>query len=105
MQKYVSKNMSHLGLVSGIIDELGIVEIIDNALPNTNGRIVSSGIAVKAMILNGLGFMTKALYLAPQFFADKPVHRLLGQNITPENLNDDTLGRTLDELFDLGVTP
>jgi transposase len=34
----------------------------------------------------------------PQFFATKPVERLLGPEITAEDLSDDCLGRTLDWL-------
>jgi len=33
------------------------------------------------MILNGLGFANRALYLMPHFFKDKPVERLLGKGI------------------------
>src|SRR5215467_8062867 len=51
------------------------------------------------MILNGLGFSNRQLYLVPQFFADKPVETLLGPGITPADLNDDCLGRTLDWLY------
>lgn len=42
------------------------------------------------MILNGLGWVNRALYLMPHFFKDKPVERLLGAEITAEQLNDDT---------------
>ncbi len=33
MQKAVIKNMDHLGLVAGMIDELSIVESVDAAIP------------------------------------------------------------------------
>jgi len=52
-----------------------------------------------AMILNGLGFSNRQLYLVPQFFANKPVEHLLGPGIRAEMLNDDCLGRTLDWLY------
>lgn len=55
------------------------------------------------MILNGLGFAHRALYLTPHFFRDKPVGRLLGPGIAAEHLNDDTLGRTLDAIHAFGV--
>ncbi len=58
------------------------------------------GTAVVAMILNGLGFSNRQLYLVPQFFANKPVEHLLGEGITAEMLNDDTLGRTLDWIYE-----
>ena len=51
------------------------------------------------MVLNGLGFSNRQLYLVPQFFANKPVKHLLGPGITAEMLNDDCLGRTLDWLY------
>ena len=51
------------------------------------------------MILNGLGFSNRQLYLVPQYFANKPVEHLLGAGISAEMLNDDCLGRTLDWLY------
>src|SRR5258708_3040510 len=51
------------------------------------------------MVLNGLGFSNRQLYLVPQFFANKPIEHLLGPGITAEMLNDDCLGRTLDWLY------
>jgi transposase len=56
------------------------------------------------MVLNGLGFSNRRLYLVPQFFADKPVEHLLGAGILAEDLNDDCLGRTLDWLYEQDVT-
>ena len=61
-----------------------------------------SGLCVKAMILNGLGFVNRALYLMPHFFKDKPVERLLGEGIEAEHLNDDALGRSLDAVYAYG---
>src|SRR5690348_10723153 len=52
------------------------------------------------MVLNGLGFANRQLYLVPQFFANKPVEHLLGEGITADMLNDDTLGRTLDWIYE-----
>jgi len=60
---------------------------------------VSVGTATVAMVLNGLGFSNRQLYLVPQFFANKPVEYLLGAEMTAEMLNDDCLGRTLDWLY------
>ena len=62
------------------------------------------GAATVAMILNGLGFSNRRLYLVPQFFATKAVERLLGPGITAEDLNDDCLGRTLDWLYEQDPT-
>jgi transposase len=51
------------------------------------------------MILNGLGFVNRALYLMPHFFKDKPVERLLGAGVAAEHLNDDALERALDAIY------
>ena len=83
-------------------DEIGVVEYFDEMLPSE--RIVSSGIAVKAMILNGLGFTSKPLYMTPLFFQSKPIELLLSSELNPEHINDDSLGRTLDDLYEKGVS-
>jgi transposase len=102
---YKSYNLDHLGLVSTMFEELGVGELIDKVIPqDTNKRIVTVGQSVKAMVLNGLGFVNKALYLVPHFFEDKPVGRLVGEGIEAGHLNDDTLGRALDDLYNYGVT-
>src|SRR5262249_36653109 len=67
-------------------------------------RIVTVGNAVKAMVLNGLGFVNQQLYLIPMFFHNKPTHRLLAPEIDANHRNDDTLGRALDTLYEYGVT-
>jgi transposase len=56
------------------------------------------------MVLNGLGFSNRQLYLVPQYFENKPVEHLLGAGITADMLNDDCLGRTLDWLYEHDVT-
>jgi transposase len=56
------------------------------------------------MEINGLGFAYRSLYLTPQFLDSRPTERLIGEGIRSEHLNDDTLGRALDSLYDHGVT-
>ncbi len=47
------KNLNHLGIIAGIIDEIGIVELVNKELGTNPNEIVSSGIMLKAIILNG----------------------------------------------------
>ena len=102
-EHYSSKVLNHLGLVSEMYEELEIGEIIDRVLPQSRDkRIVSLGQAVKAMVLNGLGFTHRALYLSERFFRDKPVDRLIGEGIEAGHLNDDVLGRALDAIYAYG---
>ena len=101
----VIKNLDHLGLVAAMIDELGIESSIDNEIPfNTQKKGLSHGTLVKAMVLNGLGYVNKQLYLTPLFFKDKPMQTLFGKEVSAEQINDDALGRTLDSLYDYGVS-
>ena len=106
MNEYKTETIEHLGLVSSMIDELGIVESIDKAIKqDKKERKVTIGEAVKAMLLNGLGFANRQLYLVPQFFENKPLDILIKEGIEPNNLNDSVLGRALDSLYEYGVTP
>jgi len=95
--------MDHHGLVAAVCKDLGIAEKIDMRINKRDPRrIVSAGIASVAMIVNGLGFTNRRLYLAHQFFESKPVDRLLGKAIAAEDLDDNTLGKALDEISDYG---
>ena len=93
------ERLDHLGIVAGICREIGLGAYLD-ALAEPSQQQVSVGTATVAMILNGLGFSNRRLYLVSQFFATKPVEHLLGAGITAEMLHDDCLGRTLDWLYD-----
>lgn len=104
-QPYRTQILDHLGLVAGMFEELGITEVIDKATQqNPEMRIVTAGHAVKAMVLNGLGFLNQQLYLVPHFFQNKPLSRLIAPGIQARHLNDDTLGRALDTLYEAGLT-
>ncbi len=65
------QNLDHLGLVAGMVDEIGIVEIINQLIEEQSGEIVSPGHIVKAMILNGLGIISAPLYLFSKIFEGK----------------------------------
>jgi transposase len=92
------ERLDHLGIVAGVCQESGLAAYLD-ALAGPSQQQVSVGTATVAMLLNGLGFSNRRLYLVSQFFATKPVEHLLGPGITAEQLHDDCLGRTLDWLY------
>ena len=102
--KYESKTLEHLGIVSGMYDELGLGELIDELIAQDEQRLVSVGTLVKAMVLNGLGFSQRRLYLTGKFFKHRPVEVLLGKGISYEMLNDDALGRALDAIYNFGAS-
>jgi len=103
-QAITVSNLDHLGLVGGMIDEIGIVAHINDLVGCQAGEKVSPGHAVKAMIINGLGLVSSPLYLFSKFFEGKATEHLIGEGIKPEHLNDDRLGRVLDKLYVVGLS-
>jgi hypothetical protein len=69
-ESYVNERLDHLGIVAGVCQEIGLAVWLDDQDP-TNRQQVSVGTATTAMILNGLGFSNRQLYLVPQYFANK----------------------------------
>ncbi|MCA1838168.1 MAG: IS1634 family transposase [Gemmatimonadaceae bacterium] len=99
-----SYDIDHLGIVAGIMDETGLIEQIDHLLGTHEQEHLSSGQLIKAMILNGLGFVSAPLYLFQEFFEGKATEHLIAPGVKPEHLNDDKLGRVLDKLFYADLT-
>jgi transposase len=97
-------NLDHLGIVAGIIDEMGIVEEINKRVGRSSREKVSAGVMVKAMIMNGLGFVSAPLYMFSKFFEGKATEHLLGSGITAAQINDDRIGQVLDDLYKVGLT-
>jgi transposase len=98
------QTINHLGLVAGIIDDIGIEEIINEIVGLDSRELVTSGQVVKGIILNGLGFTSQPLYLFPKFFEDKATEHLIGEGIKAEYLNDDKIGRVMDKLYEKGLS-
>jgi len=100
---YSTQTMDHLGIVAGVCEQIELIEQIDACIPDT-GRTVSVGQAVQAMVLNGLGFVGRPLYLTPEYYRTKPVDLLIGEGVEAEDLNSDSLGKALDYVYAAGVT-
>lgn len=98
------ERLDHLGIVSGIIKDLNIVETVNARLRNDARAEISDGEAVAGMILNGLGFTSKPLCLTPEFFNGKPLELLFKEGIKAEYFNRSKLGRVLDNIFNYGCS-
>lgn len=97
--------MDHHGLVAAICQDLKIGERINDRIGSKDPRrVVQPGTAVVAMIINGLGFTNRRLYLTPQFYQSKAVDYLFGEELTADDLNDHTLGKALDEVAAYGAS-
>lgn len=100
-----SAALDHLGIVSGACNELRLASRIDQRIEKgRSDRVMSCGKSVLAMIINGLGFTNRRLYLTAQYFASKPTSLLLGEGIEAKDVTDAALGRGLDEISEYGCS-
>jgi len=99
MTSHTSKDLGHLGIVSAVCHEIHLVETIDEIVGVDPRQKVTCGEVVLAMILNCLGFVDRPLYLFTEFMKTKPVEILIRKDLTSDDFNEYTLGRTLDKLF------
>ncbi len=98
-----TKRLDHLGLVMGVMKELDLIDFIDARIGQHEQNNVTTGEAVAAMVLNGLGFVTRPLSLTPQFFETKALDVLFDKPIQAEDLNRHRLGRVLDDIHAYGA--
>ena len=96
------ERLDHLGLIASVINDLGLVSMIDARLKPDDQEAITPGEALKGMILNGLGFANRPLSLTPQFFAGKPLDLLFRPGVEADMFNRFKLGRTLDEVNTYG---
>ena len=100
-----SSNLDHHGVVAAACRDLDIAQRINKRIGSPDPRrIVQPGLAVVAMIINGLGFTNRRLYLTPQFFESKAMDRLFEEKISADQLDDHALGKALDEISAYGAT-
>ena len=102
MEQVRVERLDHLGVIVSVINDLGLIDMIDTRLVPDKQEMITPGEAVAGMILNGLGFANRPLSLTPQFFASKPLDLLFREGIDAEMFNRFKLGRTLDEAYTYG---
>jgi transposase len=96
------ERLDHLGLVASVINDLGLVRLIDTRLTPDAQEVLTPGEAIKGMILHGFGFANRPLSRTPQFFANKPLALLFRPGVEAELFTRCKLGRTLDEVKTYG---
>jgi len=96
------ERLDHLGLLTEVIKDIRLIDMIDARLRPDSQEEITPGEAVAGMILNGLGFANRPLSLMPQFFANKPLDLLFREGVCAERFNRFKLGRTLDEVSAYG---
>ncbi len=96
------ERLDHLGIVAGVIHDLGIIEMIDSRIEPDEREEISTGEAIAGMILNSLGFSNRPISLTPQFFENKPMALLFRDGVSADSFNRFKLGRSLDKAFSYG---
>jgi len=76
------KTIENLGIVSGTFHKLGLAPIIDRAIPKIGQHQLLSSQILLALILNGLGFTERRLYLFPEYCKHLDLERLIGPDIS-----------------------
>jgi len=102
MEDLKVERLDHLGIISGVIKDLGLIERIDERIVADADEAITTGEAVAGMILNGLGFSQRPPSLTPQFFVNKPLERLFRVGVRADHFNRFKLGRSLDKVFAYG---
>ena len=78
----ITRNVDHFGIVAGTFDELSISEVLDEKLPKNRQHKVSHSTIVKAIVLNGLSYTERRLYLFLLFRGINEVKmELMGEEI------------------------
>lgn len=90
----------HLPILKAYADQLGLVSLINHYVPTE--MEVDAGTVVLALVLDTLSGRSP-LYRLEEFFAQQDTALLLGKALPPQALNDDTVGRVLDRLYDFGT--
>jgi hypothetical protein len=86
--------------VKAYADKLGLVEAINQLVPPE--MAIDPGTIVLGMILDTLSGRSP-LYRLAAFFTHQDTALLLGKAVLPEALQDDTVGRVLERLYDTGT--
>src|SRR6266850_8062939 len=89
----------HLPIIKAYADQLSLVSLINHYVPTE--MEVDAGTVVLGLVLDTLSGRSP-LYRLEEFFAQQDTALLLGKAIAPDALNDDTVGRILDRLYDVG---
>ena len=77
MPQVVVERLDHLGVIAGVIKDLGLVELIDSRIEVDEKEEITTGEAITGMILNGLGFSDRPMSLTPPIFPEQALSRVI----------------------------
>jgi transposase len=92
--------VQHLPIIKAYADQLGLVGLINHYVPTEMD--VDTGTVVLGLVLDTLSGRSP-LYRLEEFFAHQDTELLFGKALPPHAFTDDTVGRVLDHLYDMGT--
>src|ERR671914_1660908 len=92
--------VQHLPIIKAYADRLGLVGLINYYIPTEMS--VDAGTVVLGLVLDTLSGRSPLSRLE-EFFAQQDTELLLGKALPPHAFTDDTVGRVLDRLYDMGT--
>jgi transposase len=99
-QEIEAYQVQHLPIVKAYADKMGLVELVNQLVPTE--MELDPGTVVLGMVLDTLSGRSP-LYRLEAFFAQQDTELLLGKAVPAEAFNDDTVGRTLERLYETGT--
>jgi transposase len=95
-------DVDHLPVISRIWDELGLTGVIDETVAQDPQQAMSTGLALKAMVLNVVTGRDP-LYRLRSWAEELPLDLLLGPGVHADHFNDSSVARHLDRFFEAGA--
>jgi hypothetical protein len=92
--------VQHLPIVKAYADKIGVVEVLNQLVPPAMD--IEPGTMVLGMLLDTWSGRSPFYRLA-ECFAHPDTALLLGQALAPDAFHDDTVGRGLERLYDVGT--
>jgi hypothetical protein len=92
--------VGHLPIVKDFAKKIKLVETLDTMVDSQ--MELAPGVTVMAMVLDTLSGRTP-LYRLEEFFQEKDVELILGQNVSPALFCDYNVGRVLDKIYETGT--
>ena len=92
--------VGHLPIVKDFAKKIKLVETLDTMVDSQ--MELAPGVSVMAMVLDTLSGRTP-LYRLEEFFQEKDVELILGQNVSPALFCDYNVGRVLDKIYETGT--
>ncbi len=92
--------VNHLPIVAHFARRLGLVEIVNRLVPTE--MEVKPGVIVLGLVLDTLSGRSP-LYHLERAFEDCDRELLFGEALSASDFNDDTVGRVLDRLYEVGT--